>query len=197
MTVLASKSQRDSIGINTIERGIVYALLLLRYSVKSDGELSETPLPYRDAFRLTYTIRSVGGTQRAFIDGEIRLPYSPFPALKKAWSVAQNLSTVSGRDPNPFETTSAPYNDPLAPHAQIPADPDWVNSLETYFGWLANLLMANTFPSLDYCKIQILEDAPAYPTFQVNISLPFRYQNYLLSGNLIDSLIRSTCRSLR
>lgn len=178
MVLLPAKSVRDSLGIDSIERGIVWAILWLRTANNHPSVAAN--FVYRNAIRIAFTVNAISPR----ITSEIRLRYDSPISLRSAADFITNIKPFSAINPGDFLKTSSATPD-LA--EVMPADPPFVDTAEKYLGWLCFTLAASTFPSVDYVKISPLEEA-SEPTLSINLSLPFNYQRWLVTGNLIVSV---------
>lgn len=183
MTPLDTKANRDLYGIDTFERGLVYAALLLRSSnTNPDNTRTKQKNPYYNAVRIalnnTNTLVVIQG----------KLPYDNNLALRGGGSFIKSLGVYDNADPNPF-LYQAPASNPIK--LTIIDSPFWVNTLERYFAWTASNLLSG-FLDLETGQqqgsIQFLEEDALEPSILLNVSLPINYNQFLNSGNLIYAI---------
>lgn len=187
MTILATKRERDALGIDTFERAFVYAALLLRAA-------NTAPLPseaslYRNSVRIVLDLDNIGvnGLEPLVII-QATIPYISQVALKSAANFVENLDIYGASNPNPFTAASPPTNPNRYP---ITTEPEWVNTLEKYLAWAGSSLLLRSLkldprnkPSI---SLSILEEA-VKPSLQIDASLQFDINIYLSNNNLIAAL---------
>lgn len=174
MTILATIQQRNELNIDTHEKALVYAALLLR---KANASLSD----YKKAVRIASS-----GDFPTKILIEATIPYDSINALGMGGNFAENVKVFSNNDPNPLKVSLESNNTSLG------QDPLYVDSLEKYFvfhclQWQQALMMINA-DILYFSKIQFLEEAPVEPSLKITLSIPYDYGSYLVNRNLIQSL---------
>lgn len=181
MTPLESKIIRDTIGIDTYERGFVYAALLLRASnTHPENVLPKAQNPYYNSVRIAL---SNANTER-LINIQARLPYQSNPALRGGGNFIENILNFDNKDPNPFLFKLLPSKDKKL---NINHEPSWVDTLEKYLAWCAsnlilgflNLTSGNQQGTILFYE----EDTPT--VLQINVVLPIDYKDYIRTNNLL------------
>lgn len=201
MTVLVSKAARDSIGIDTFERGFLYATLLL---IASNTSLNNTKPgrenPYYTAIEFNLTPGSLNvitnddGSQSKtkIIDPTIttkaHLPYDKGFCLKAGGNFFEYIGDFGNIDPNPLLITLQATR----PRGLlIPNEPSWVNNLERYMLWTAmNLNYGYTVAEVIENPIEILpvEDSAGKTFMQISATLPYMEETFLKKRNLLDAI---------
>lgn len=187
MTVLASKVDRDALGIDTFERGFVYAALLLRAANTNPGATSGN----QTSVRIALDLDNIGQTGvEPLINIQATIPYTSYIALRSGANFFETLSKYSDADPNPFTISSPPTASNVFP---IQNEPAWVNTLERYLAWVANNLLCGFItlnPQVQSpVSLQVLEEITK-PSLQINASLGFDIFTYLDTNNIIAALHR-------
>lgn len=188
MTILPDKLTRDSLLIDTVERGIVFALLLLRNACTSKGK----DYSYYNAIRIATNVRPSGNTFQSVINATAKIPYHSNAALLSGMDLLKNLKDLT-------DLTIAPNFNPLTPTANAPTLPDeqlFVNTLEKYLLFYSQILAAAVLPVVDRVKISFLEEDPKEPTLSIEYSLPIDWRKYLLTNNLIEATKLINTRSI-
>jgi hypothetical protein len=187
LTILANRSDRLALGIDSFERGLIYSALLLRFA-NTSGDKSN---PYYNAVRISQNPLN-GGTLawNPIILIEAKLPYSS-SALNAGVDLIGNLLTFGNLDPNPF---SASCQASLSP-VPIPVDPEHVNTLERYFFWCAVNLQCgflSTNPmDLSVISIQFFEEDPREPSVVIKANLPYNHKKWICNSNLVEAVKNS------
>lgn len=203
MTPLESKTTRDSYGIDTFERGFIYASLMLRASnTDPDNTKSKDKNPYYNAVRIAFTFETnteegIDDTSKTYTTASVivqaKIPYNSNLALKHGGYFIRYLKEYGNKDPNPFRI-SAPPTDSL--YFTIYEDPDWVDTLEKYLVWCASNLVcgyeADYTSELKPVKIQILEEDTLGAAVQVDAQLIFDYQKFLQTNNVFYAIRQLT-----
>lgn len=208
MTRLEDKTKRDNYGIDTFERGFIYAALLLRAS-NTDPNNSRLPNknPYYNAVRLAFNFEvntdqekdeSSKSYTTAAVLVQAKLPYNSILALKHGGYFLNYLGEYGNNDPNPF-AINAPETDAL--YYTMYNEPEWVNTLEKYLAWCATNLVCGFEAQIDLekkpVKIQILEEGVGGASIQIDAELEFDYHKFLQTNNLfyaIKQLIQTGCK---
>lgn len=176
---LPSKALRDSYGIDSFERAVVWSALLLR----SAYQASDSAI-VKDAVQSTLQMTGTGErfTQNIIVRAMLLLDNKSLPqAANLVSNIAERFTgTVT------WEGGTSPQS--IGAFTPITADP-FALSLEQYFFWACqNVLKENVE---DYKKIQII---PVYKgvsnPFDVNctVQIPFDYATYLTTNNLITAI---------
>jgi hypothetical protein len=179
MTHFIDKSTRETLGIDTIERGIVFALLLLRNAGTREGKTGK----YFNAVRLSVSVRATGNTYQANLSATAKIPYLSNAALLSGMNLIQNIKPIS-------DLTIAPNFNPLTPTNNpptLPEEPNAVNTLEKYLLYYSQILAASILPVIDRVKISFLEEDPSEPSVLIDYLLPIDWSKYLLTNNIIEA----------
>lgn len=188
MTVFINRSTRDALGIDTLERGIVLALLLLRNAGIANGKND----PYYSAIKISTNVRATGETYQANINATAKIPYHSNSALVSGMNLLRNLKEISN-------LTVTPTFNPLTPTESAPTlrdEPNTVNTLEKYLLWSSQVLAASILPAVDRIKINFFEEDPKEPSVLIDYSLPIDWSKYLLTNNLIEATKLINTRSI-
>lgn len=177
MTVLLSKQTRENLKIDTLERGIILSILLLRSAANSGN----VPGLYLNSVKVSTNIRQTGESYQASFIGSAKIPYQSNPALLGGMDILENLKPLSTLTVTPNFLELKPT--PNAP--SLPAEPDRVNTLEKYLLWAAQILAASILPVVDRVKIAFFEEDPKEPSLLIDVNLPIDWSAYLLSNNLL------------
>lgn len=179
MTFLINKPTLDALGIDTLERGIVLSLLLLRQACTSAGKDS----PYYQAIRISTNVRAAGETYAANINATAKIPYQSSAALVSGMNLLKYLKPLSTLRVDPFFAPISPTPDAPA----LPQLPNLVNTLEKYLFFYSQVLAASVLPIVDRIKISFLEEDPKEPSLLIDYLLPIDWDKYLLTNNLIGA----------
>ena len=207
MTPLESKSKRDEYGIDTFERGFIYAALLLRASNTDPSNVKEKKDNfYYNAVRLAFSFQTntetdTGQTTKTYTIAKFivsaKLPYDSILALKHGGYFLQYLKEYGNNDPNPFGIEALQTEDL---YYSIYDDPEWVNTLEKYFAWCATNLIcgfeADSAIEDKPVNIQVLEEDKPTASVQIDAELEFDYTKFLQTNNLfyaIKQLTKTGC----
>lgn len=189
MTILATKRERDALGIDTFERAFVYAALLLRAANTKPKVEGTSQDPYHNAVRITLDLDNLGQSGvEPTISIQSTIPYESYSSLRASANFFENLGSYSNTNSNPLTLAAPPTEGNIFP---ILGEPSWVNTLERYLAWTANNLICG-FIFLEPSNrppvgLQILEEA-TIPSLQVNGTLKFDINTYLNTGNIIAAL---------
>lgn len=140
MTTLEPKTIRDAHGIDTFERGLVYAALLLRSSNISLSNTSPAKTnKYFNAVRIiaNFAKQSTEGVESS-LSIQAKLPYQSQEALVEGGNFIENLGVFNNSEPPSFSVTCV-RQQPI-PFA-MPHEPIWVDTLERYLAWCAHKLI--------------------------------------------------------
>lgn len=201
MTPLESKTIRDSRGINTYERGMLYAtLLLITSNISPDNTKVGAANPYYEAIKLSFErgsftkISNEEGDEKIseIIDPKViieaYLPYDQGLSLRTGGNFLEQIKDFGNKDPNPISISVDP--DPR-PYITIKEDPTWVNSLEKYLAWTATVMDFSGFYSLEIVRqvaISYVENSNKSTFIKINASLPYKYEAFLRNRNLLSAL---------
>lgn len=178
MTVLLSKASRLSLGIDTIERSLIYALLALR-QVNLDGADKE-------AVQVTFSSTAATGTINSTLTASAKLYYSSSNALIGGFNFLEALTPFGDETPPSFED----FPPSVGLIEALPTEPAEVTNLEQFLLWTCLILSASTHPlSLNYIKISVFDSADR-PNITLAITLPLDYGKFLLTGDAIQSAIK-------
>jgi hypothetical protein len=179
MTSFIAKSIREELKIDTIERSIVFSLLLLRAAASEGGKTEK----YYNAVRLSTNVRATGDTYQANLNATAKIPYSSPLALASGMNLIKNLKTISDSTITPSVGEIAPTID--AP--ELPEEPSSINTLEKYLLWSSQILAASILPVIDRVKISFLEEDPIEPSVLIDYTIPIDWSRYLLTNNIIEA----------
>ena len=120
MTVLLSKTDRVYLGIDTIERSIVYALLALR-QVNADGANKE-------AVQVTLSANAATDSITATLSGQAKLFYNSPTALTGGFNLLEAITPYGAETPDLFQD----FDPSVGLEEEIPEEPATVETLEQF-----------------------------------------------------------------
>ncbi|MGL5874218.1 MAG: hypothetical protein ACRC2R_17925 [Xenococcaceae cyanobacterium] len=179
MVFFISRSTRDTLGIDTIERSIVLSLLLLRNACTSESKSSK----YYNAIKISTNVRGSGDTYQATFNATAKIPYQSNLALLEGMNLIRNLKEIS-------EIRVTPQFTPLTPIKNappLPNEPNSLNTLEQYLVWSSQILINRLLPIVNVIKMNFFEDDPTEPSLIIECSLPIDWGKYMLTNNLIEA----------
>ena len=183
MTVLPSQAERNSIGIDTYERAILYAAMMLRRSFLTDGEKENLK-------RLSITTAQSRNNNNILIKGEF--PYSNSVTWEQGGDVFKPIHYLSLSDPsNSFSPPSPllPFGDP---YITLSIDPPWVETLEEYFTWVISnsmiSLLSETPPRDKVISYRFFDSRSPLPIIEIQASLPFDITQWLKDRHFFNAL---------
>lgn len=201
MTPLESKAIRDSRGINTYERGMLYATLLLIVSNTSPNNTKKgANNPYYDAIKLNFERGKVGKSEEEDskyfyfnIDPKIiieaYLPYDREASLKSGGNFFEHIKSFDNIDPNPTAISVEPEPNPFD---TIQNSPVWVNSLEKYLVSMAMKIEYQTYYYEDdferKAEISFVENNSGNSFVKIVATLPYDHDTFLEQRNLLSAL---------
>ena len=180
MVALNSQAERNSLGIDTLERALVYGFLMLRTAIIG----SENQGVADQRIKIGENIRDI---DNAFIVLEGKLNYDAFSSNKFGGGIILYLQDLPGTTPYEVEI-DCPAS--AAPNPIIPNTPSQLASLEQYVYWSAASLLASLPPGQSYLEIKRFEHNKDGAYIQIKASLPFDYQAFLLGKNYICTVAR-------
>lgn len=200
MVSLPTKSTRDSIGIDSYDRGAVWAALMLR------SIAAELPAPYTQAVRVTADFQKVETVSRTLPDGGGTVTFAfPRPIFQFQASIPYSRESAMRYGGN-WIGTAMPIADIACPPtgisfprlgvSEIAQEPVWVTSLEQYLVWCAWKIHSKqshfvrqdpNFKGLNSIQIRFLDEA-AYPAIQIAAQLAFDLDLYYAYGSVIAAL---------
>lgn len=207
MTPLESKALRDSYGIDTFERGFIYAALLLRASnTDPNNTKSKDKNKYYNAVRIAFdfdvtTNQGTDDTSKSYTIAHIlvqaKIPYNSASALKHGGYFFKYLGEYGNNNPNPFALVAPPTAEILGtPYYLIYDDPNWIDTLEKYLVWCALNLICGFEADLSIedkpVKLQILEEDALGSSVQIEADLEFSYKTFLQTNNVISAINQLT-----
>lgn len=168
MTTLPTKTVRDLLNIDTHERAIVYGALLLRSVNENDNIL----------------LTIIHNSSSVAIQGKIN--YDREASFKEGLNIPYHCLPISDHNPGSLNIG------PCFPNGTKLNEPIEIDILEKYFIYhcfklLDRLLFASNLEAKNIVKLT-LNDKQKPPYIQVEVNLPFDYQSYLVSFNLIGSV---------
>lgn len=201
MTPLESKAIRDSRGINTYERGFLYAaLLLITSNISPDNTKVGAANPYYEAVKLSFERGSFNTKSNESGDVtiaeifdpkviiEAHLPYDQGLSLRTGGNFLEQIKGFGNKDPNPISISVEPDPNPFK---VIKQDPIWVDSLEKYLAWTATAMDFSGFYSLKITRqvaINFVENSNKLPFVKIDAALPYDYQTFLSNRNILSAL---------
>jgi len=196
MTILESKADRDSRGIDSPERGLIYATLLLYKANKDPNHsLSETENPFFDS--VSFNLPNVDSRIATF-SFEAKLPFDRVASLNQGGDYLSTIGDMGGPDPNPI-TINCPASDPS--FVAIEDDPAFVSNLEQYLAWLAHYIKDRKLRSeiekpgkietqfFNESQVQVGSTRETIPQLRIRGEIPIDYPTYLTGNNLICAVL--------
>lgn len=191
MTLLEPKAKRDSYGIDTYERGLAYAALLLRAS--NTHPLNTLPKDKNKFFGAVKLAFNFNAVKDAVITPSLiisaKFPYVSTEALLEGARFFDNVGDFGNKNPNPINIVCAASNPKLLAIGQ---EPVWVNSLEKYFIWISRQLIighllidSDTQPPISF---KIAEDSNPDASITIDASLEFIYDIFLKQSAVLPAI---------
>lgn len=177
MTVLPARLSRLALGIDSVERGIVFALLALKQATLA---LPDTN-PNKEAISLVNTVSIVDGAYRATLAAKAVLPFDKNLYLQAAGSVSGSVLPLSDVEVSVLGVSPTEGN-----YYPIPEDPPEIETLEQYLVWLSLFWQQNfTNPTLNLVKFtNYLAN-----NLVLEYAIPFDYLTYLQTQNLLKAVL--------
>jgi hypothetical protein len=181
MVALIDKTNRNTIGIDSVERAICWSALLLR-----NAYLQEESKSIKDSFQIAPQIKLIQGNLTPIIT-IIATIYFDNNSLLEGGNILDNIVEKS--------TNTVSYNGAIL----IPSDDNYlpivddilpINTLEKYFYWNCQLLLENNIAN-NYSKVQILPSFKGSNTenkINISVVLNYNFRHYLNTNNLIQSI---------
>lgn len=199
MTVLVGKAERDALGIDTFERGFLYAVLLLRANNTSGiRDLPRGQNRHYNAVRIALDLDNEEEESiRSLVSIRVRLPYDSDQSLRGGGSF---ISSVE-----PFGDEEVEYNaQPLEPSPEkkmsIATEPAGVDTLEKYLAWTASNIICGYIAlnpeALPPMSISLNDSDTENPSLDISAELPIYYGLFLNTGSLlaaVQSVITLSC----
>jgi hypothetical protein len=179
MTSPIDKTTLNTLNIDTLERSIVLALLLLRNACTSESKDSK----YYNAVKISTNVRSLGNTYQATFNATAKIPYQSNLALLEGMNLIENIKEISQVRVTPQFAPLTPI--PNAP--SLPNQPFSLNTLEQYLVWSSQILINVLLPTVNVIKMNFFEDDPSEPSLIIECSLPIDWGKYMLTNNLIEA----------
>ncbi|BAQ67079.1 hypothetical protein [Geminocystis sp. NIES-3709] len=177
--ILPSLALRNSYGIDSFQRAIVFSALLLRYGYSfSDDRL------IKDAVQLSLAIAGSGDRFTQFVNLRVGLQVSN-TALN---SGANLLTNIIERFGGSVDWTADDAEPSIGDFLPITAEPSGL-TLEQYFYWACQQLLADDVEN--YKRVQITPTFKGITdtvTIDCTVSIPFNYTTYLQTNNLISAI---------
>ena len=178
MTVLISKSDRLGLGLNTLTRNIVFAILALR------GITRTTPA-YKDFVSFAFSQSKDDDSIDLAFNASVKLLVQPEAVGAKGLNRLQyvkNLSELTPDNPPAIVAVDGVNSLPDNPTGQ---------TLEQFIYWCGIVMGCSTYPSNEYFK-ESFEDKPASgePYLTLEFVIPLDYRKYLLDQNAIAASIQ-------
>jgi len=183
MAILPSKAERDAIGIDTYERAILYAAMMLRRSFLIDGEKANLK-------RLSITSAQAKESNNILIEGEF--PYSNSQTWEKGGDFFKPVHYLSLGDPSNSFSPPSPLIPFGNPYINLPSEPAWVETLEEFFIWVLSQSKASLHlespPRHDVISYRFFDARSPLPIVEVKATLPFNLGIWLRDRHFFNSL---------
>ena len=187
MVTLITKSQINSLNIDTIERALVFASLALRLAIAVTGDKSDLI----SKVRIT-TTRS--GRTNTNLRLDVTLPFDAQTFTKKGGLILPSIVTLPIETINltnqlNFTVDESDSIEPIIPDY----DTATINTFEKYFIYYALILSASLIGNRnDVVEITPRADGFDGAEIRVKITLPLNASKWLSGKNFIDSVERVT-----
>lgn len=186
MTKLASKSERDSLNIDTFERAIVYSGLLLYKTLKDpNNPIPEDNNPFSDF--VSYSMPN-GNSKEITFTINVTLPIDRIEATELGGNFIETIGVYGTTDPNPIEIQCSKSSSDFI---SIKEEPDYIDTLEKYFAWLCHVvksqLIKNESDEASRITTQFFVDNET-PQLRIRVQNKINYENYLFNNNLLCSV---------
>jgi len=167
-------------GIDSLERALVYAFLSLRASiVRENGQYAEDQ-------RIKIG-ENTSDIDNALITFEAKIKYSPFLVNQNGGHLILYLTELNYTSLT-VVNIDCPASEPNTPI--MPITPSILVAFEQYLYWSAASLLASLPSDQKYIEIKKFEHNREGSYVQVKADLPFDYQKYLLGSNYICTVKR-------
>lgn len=174
MTVLIDKSQRDSLGIDSFERAIVWSGCLL-LSAKNQSV---------NTYDKNFQISLDEETDEIVMQINLPLDMAIYWASMSNYFLA--IKTIS-------ETTATYSGDTLTANGTLESEPSTIDNLEKYFAWscekLKEYYLTNNLDKKDNISINV---NPKTSTLDISIVLTYIASEYTASNNLLKAVLGNT-----
>jgi len=176
MVALPLKAKRDEIGIDTLERAIVYSASLLKACYTAQNQASKVDQ--------TITIgHSKDSQNQASIFIEAKLGFDNIDALKDGGLILNNLQIKE--DVELLETQYFCIKSSIEKHPVMNNLPVEIKSLEHYFYYHCAFLRAFLPNDNKSIEIEFLENTNTGGRVQIKTRLPFDYSRWLSGSNYV------------
>lgn len=181
MTVLPSQTERDSLNIDSYERAILWAAMLLREAVLTDADANN-----QQSIRIFTNQREA--KNEVVIEGQ--LPYVSSTSWLRGGEFFGTVPTLATKDPSGLFSTPTTIT-PSISFVPLPAEPAWVMTLENYFLWAIKEAKAHlatqdppNYGSITYRFFDSRDPA----TLEFRVALPFDLPAWLRDRHFFNSL---------
>ncbi len=184
MPSINTKSERDLIGIDTFERGIVWSFLVMYFNATDTQKQIDTNI----VNGILYNV-SESNDGNADLNISVNLPYNNRLASELGGNILESLLHISV-----FSFDNILINCPASDPAFVPIDiePVYVNTYEKYFTWtlqtVKSRLLDNDDNNANRISIRFFNDAPNFPSLRLQARIPIDYGKYLNTNNLVCSV---------
>ena len=184
---LISKELRDQIGIDTLERAIIFSLQQIKQGnelLEEDKKISLTNLDYfvenkqdTNGLKSTLTIKA-------------KIPYDRSEFNKRSGDYLQSIKEISDNSVDyKGENLSATVDNT----AVIPPEPEFVDTIEKYFVWAtSSWIFQNKKTDTDWLKnskFSFLDNATP-SAYSCELILPIDFDIYGVTQNLLQAVIQ-------
>lgn len=180
MVALNSQAERDSLGIDTLERALVYGFMMLRSSILGANNQGVADLRVKIG-------ENIKALDDALIVLEAKLNYDAFLVNKMGGHLISHLQNLAETS---LETSEITYFPSAITNPVMPPTPSQLVSLEQYIYWSAATLLASLPVDQKYLEIKRFEHNKDGSYVLVKASLPFDYKSFLLGGNYVGTVGR-------
>ncbi|ELS04925.1 hypothetical protein Xen7305DRAFT_00046610 [Xenococcus sp. PCC 7305] len=180
MVALESQQKRNSIGIDSLERALVYAFSMLRASIVGESNQGVADQKIKIG-------ENISDLDNALLVLEAKLDYDSFLVSSTGDNLILHIKEFAGTTPYETGIKCASSGGQFQP---IPPAPSILHSLEQYLYWSAASLLASLPVDQDNIKIKRFEHNQNGAYVQIKASLPFDYKAVLLGSNYVCAVQR-------
>ena len=182
---LISKELRDQIGIDTLERAIIFSLQQIKQGNELLEENKKTSLT-----NLDYFVENKQDTNglKSTLTIKAKIPYDRSEFNKRSGDYLQSIQEIST---NPVDYKGENLSVTVDNTAIIPPEPEFVDTVEKYFVWASSSwVFQNKNTDTDWLKngkFSFLDNATT-PVYSCELILPIDFDMYGVTQNLLQAV---------
>jgi hypothetical protein len=177
MTVLPVRSERNRINIDTVERGLVWSLSLLKKTISNSPDYSQW---IKIGINLFQSF-STGTAPEVFI--EIKLPIDKPIFLLNGSEIKSSIIPFTNQSISELISYKPSIN-PI-----IQNEPAWVETLEDYCYWCASEIIKKNYPEKKISLVVSLDES--IPFIRITGSFELVASEFLNTESIVESLRES------